>query len=232
MPSRRGPIWGYEDLILLVGAILPSIALGALMARLARAVAPQAFAGKAAMSLSFQLFMYVFLAGALHLIVSFRHGEPFWSSLGWTLRFRGALLSLAGGPLLAVTVSALGVLLRTPDAPNPIQGMIRDQGSLAIVVSFGVLAAPFFEELFFRGFLLPLFQRSLGPWLGVLVTAIPFGLLHGAQNHWMWQQITLITLAGVVFGCVRQKTGSTAAAFLIHASFNATEFIGYLLTRS
>ncbi len=232
MPSRRGPIWGYEDLILLVGAILPSIALGALMARLARAVAPHAFSGTAAMNLSFQLFMYVFLAGALHLIVSFRHGEPFWSSLGWTLRFRGALLSLAGGPLLAVAVSALGVLLRTPAAPNPIQEMIRDEGSLAIVVSFGVLAAPFFEELFFRGFLLPLFQRSLGPWLGVLLTAIPFGLLHGAQNHWIWQQITLITLAGVVFGYVRQRTSSTAAAFLIHASFNATEFFGYLLTRS
>lgn len=231
MPSRRSPVWGYEDLILFAGAILPSVALGVLAARLARAVAPQAFAGTAASNLSFQLFMYVFLAGALHLIISFRHGEPFWRSLGWTLRFRGALLSLAAGPLLAVAVSALGVLMRTPAAPNPIQEMIRDQGSLTIVVSFGVLAAPFFEELFFRGFLLPLFQRSLGPWLGVLVTAIPFGLMHGAQNHWIWQQVTLITLAGVVFGFVRHKTGSTAAAFLIHASFNGTEFLGYLLTR-
>ena len=228
---RRGPVWGYEDLVLLAGAVLPCIALGVLLARLARVVAPQVFAGTAAANLSFQLFMYVFLTGALYLIIGFRHGEPFWSALGWTLRFRGAILSLVAGPPLAVGVSALGVLLRTPEAPNPVQEMIRDQQSLAIVVTFGVLAAPFFEELFFRGFLLPLLARSLGPGLGILGTAIPFGLLHGAQNHWIWQQILLITLAGVVFGYVREKTGSTAAAFLIHASFNGTEFFGYLLTR-
>ena len=228
---RRGPVWGYEDLVLLVGAILPSIAMGVLLARLLRALAPQTFAGPAAANLSFQLFMYAFLTGALYLIIGFRHGEPFWSALGWTLRFRGAMVSLAAGPLLAVGVSALGVLLRTPEAPNPVQEMIRDQGSLAIVVTFGVVAAPFFEELFFRGFLLPLFARTLGPALGILATAVPFGLLHGTQNHWIWQQVVLITLAGVVFGYVREKTGSTAAAFLIHASFNGTEFFGYLLTR-
>lgn len=228
---RRGPVWGYEDLILFAGAVLPCIALGALLARLMRAVAPGVFSSTAATNLSFQLFMYLFLMGALYLIIGFRHGEPFWSALGWTLRFRGAILSLAAGPMLAVAVSALGVLLRTPDAPNPVQEMIRDQGSLAMVVTFGVLAAPFFEELFFRGFLLPLFARSLGPALGVLATAIPFGLLHGTQNHWIWQQVVLITLAGVVFGYVREKTGSTAAAFLIHASFNGTEFFGYLLTK-
>ena len=197
IPSRRGPVWGYEDLVLFIGAILPSVALAVLLVRLTRAVAPQIFASTAATNLSFQLFMYVFLAGALHLIIAFRHGEPFWSSLGWTLRFRGAILSLVAGPLLAVAVSGLGVLLHTPAAPNPIQEMIRDQQSLAIVVSFGVLAAPFFEELFFRGFLFPLFERSLGPWWGILVTAIPFGLLHGAQNHWIWQQIALITLAEI-----------------------------------
>ena len=231
MPTSREPVWGYEDLVLFVGAVLPSLAAGALLARLARLLAPNVFAGSAATNLSFQLFMYAFLTGALYLIVSFRHGEPFWSSLGWTLRFKGAVASVAAGPVLAVAASLLGVALRTPAAPNPIQEMIRDRGSLMIVVSFGVLVAPFFEELFFRGFLFPLLARSWGPGLGIVATAIPFGLLHGAQNHWIWQQIALITLAGVVFGYVRHRTGSTAAAFLIHASFNATEFFGYLLTR-
>jgi membrane protease YdiL (CAAX protease family) len=232
MPFRREPAWGYEDLVLFLSAVLPSLVLGGLMTRLVRSIAPRIFAGTAATNLSFQLFLYVFLTGALYLIISYRHGEPFWSSLGWTLRFKGAILSVLGGPLLAVAASVTGVLLRTPDTPNPIQEMIRDRTSLVLVVSFGVLAAPFFEELFFRGFLFPLLERSLGPALGIIATAIPFGLLHGAQNHWIWQQVTLITLAGVVFGYVRYKTGSTAAAFLIHASFNATEFLGLLIARS
>ena len=121
MPTSREPVWGYEDLVLFVGAVLPSLAAGALLARLARLLAPNVFAGSAATNLSFQLFMYAFLTGALYLIVSFRHGEPFWSSLGWTLRFKGAVASVAAGPVLAVAASLLGVALRTPAAPNPIQ---------------------------------------------------------------------------------------------------------------
>ncbi len=63
---------------------------------------------------------------------------------------------------------------------------------------FGVVLAPIFEEMLFRGFLLPLLARSLGPWLGILLTAVPFALLHGAQNHWAWQPIVLIGMAGIV----------------------------------
>jgi hypothetical protein len=95
---------------------------------------------------------------------------------------------------------------------------------------FGVLLAPIFEETLFRGFLLPLLARSVGPQLGIFFTADPFALLHGAQNRWAWQPVVLIGLAGVVFGYVRYKTGSTTAAFLMHSAYNAMGFVGYTLT--
>jgi membrane protease YdiL (CAAX protease family) len=84
--------------------------------------------------------------------------------------------------------------------------------------------------MLFRGFLLPLLVRSIGPWLGIILTAVPFALLHGAQNHWAWQPVLLIGIAGIAFGYVRYKTGSTTAAFLMHAAYNATGFLGYTLT--
>jgi membrane protease YdiL (CAAX protease family) len=72
----------------------------------------------------------------------------------------------------------------------------------------------------------------LGPWLAILATAIPFALLHGAQNEWTWQLLVPIGLAGVVFGVVRYKTGSTVAAMLVHVGYNATAVVLYLIQKA
>ena len=40
----------------------------------------------------------------------------------------------------------------------------------------------------------------------------------------------LIGIAGAAFGWVRYKSGSTTAAFLMHAAYNAAGFAGYTLT--
>lgn len=230
MPHRRAPIWGYEDLALFLSAVLPSLALAAALLRVSRLVAPALLASDAARTLVFQSFMYVFLVGALYLVIAWRYGEPFWSALGWTFPIPHVWLPLIAGPALTIVLSALGVLLRAPADSSQIELLIKSRASLAAIILFGVLLAPIFEEMLFRGFLLPLLARSVGPWLGILLTAVPFALLHGAQNHWAWQPIVLIGVAGIIFGYVRYKTGSTTAAFLMHAAYNATGFLGYTLT--
>ena len=110
--------------------------------------------------------MYVFLVGALYLVIVWRYGEPFWSSLGWTFPIPYAFLLLATGPALAVALSALGVLLRAPLDSSQIEVLIKSRASLAAIILFGVVLAPIFEEMLFRGFLLPLLVRSLGPVAG------------------------------------------------------------------
>jgi len=230
MPERRGPIWGYRDLALFLSAVLPSLALAALLLRTSRMLVPGWFLSDAARTLVFQSFMYVFLVGALYLVIAWRYDRPFWSALGWTFPIPYALLLLVAGPVLTIALSALGVLLRAPTDSSQIELLIKSRASLAAVILFGVVLAPIFEEMLFRGFLLPLLARSVGPWLGIVLTAIPFALLHGAQNHWAWQPIVLIGVAGTVFGYVRHKTGSTTAAFLMHSAYNAMGFLGYTLT--
>jgi len=230
MPERRAPVWGYQDLALFLSAVLPSLALAGLLLRTSRMVAPGWFFSDAVRTLVFQSFMYVFLVGALYLVIAWRYGEPFWSALGWTFPIPHALLLLMGGPALTIALSALGVILRAPMDGSQIEVLIKSRASLAAVILFGVVLAPIFEEMLFRGFLFPLLARSLGPWLGILLTAVPFALLHGAQNHWAWQPVLLIGVAGVAFGYVRYKTGSTTAAFLMHSAYNATGFLGYTVT--
>jgi membrane protease YdiL (CAAX protease family) len=228
----RWPAWGWDDAALLVGAVVPAFGLGLALMRTLRWLAPGVFGMAAASALTFQLFVYAFMVGALFLLISGKYGQPFWTALGWTMAFRGAIPSTLAGPALAVAVSALGVAIHTPEVRDPIREMITGRASLAVVVVFGVVVAPFVEELFFRGFLFPLIARSIGPLLGIVATAILFALPHGAQNEWAWQQLTLIALAGVAFGFARYRTGATSASFLMHASFNATQFLGFLLTRS
>ncbi|HEY2844262.1 MAG TPA: CPBP family intramembrane glutamic endopeptidase [Bryobacteraceae bacterium] len=215
---------------LFLSAVLPSLALAAILLRASRMVAPGWFFSDAVRTLVFQSFMYVFLVGALYLVVAWRYGEPFLTSLGWTFPIPNAFLVLAAGPALALILSALGVFLRAPQDGSQIEVLIKSRASLAAIILFGVVLAPIFEELMFRGFLLPLLVRSVGPWLGILLTAVPFALLHGTQNQWAWQPVLLIGIAGIAFGYVRYKTGSTTAAFLMHSAYNAMGFLGYTLT--
>jgi membrane protease YdiL (CAAX protease family) len=229
--APRTPFWGYEDLALFASAVLPSLALALWLVRICRAWEPRLFASVAATALVFQLFMYAFLLGALYLLISFRYRRPFWSSIGWTFPIPRALRLLALGAALAIGLSGLGVLLHAPLVHSPIEDLIISRASLAIVTVFGVLLAPLFEEMLFRGFLLPLLARSLGPWIGILLTTLPFALLHGPQNEWAWQQVVLIGVAGTVFGYARYRTGSTSASFLLHAAYNATGFLGFTIAR-
>ena len=230
LPERRDPVWGYEDLALFAGAVLPAVLLATGLVLATRSLAPRLILSTAARQLTFQSFVYLLLMGVLYFIVAGRYGEPFWAGLGWSFPLERPWLCLFAGPVLAVTVSVLSVILKAPTESSAIEDMITSRASLGWFILFGVVFAPVFEELLFRGFLFPLLARSMGSWLGILFTAIPFGLLHGAQNHWAWQPIVLIAMAGGAFGYARYRTGSTTAGFLMHAAYNATAFAGYTLS--
>jgi membrane protease YdiL (CAAX protease family) len=226
--QRRVPAWGYQDVLLFISAVLPSFAVALILLRLVRMTAPRLLTSNAARILTLQAFMYVLLLGSLYLVVA-RYGEPFWRALGWIPGFR-PMPVIMGGPLLAIGLSMFGVLLHTPTDVSEIETLITSRTSLMIIILFGVVLAPVIEETLFRGFLFPVLARSLGPALGAIATAIPFAILHGSQNHWAWQPILLIGIAGVLFAVVRHRTGSTAAAALLHAMYNATGFAGYAIT--
>ena len=224
--------WGFEDLGLVLGAILPSLLVGVFVVRLGRAAAPGVFSSEAVSTLAYQFVFYAMLLAALWVVIAVRHGQPFWRSLGWTLRFPGAWMYLAAAPVLAVGLSAMGVLLRTPAIVNPIEDLMGGGISRVVMMVFIAVLGPLWEELMFRGFLFPLIERTAGAIAAVVFCAVPFALIHGFQNQWAWQPLTLIGVAGVVFGLARYRTGSTAAAALMHMGYNSTLLIGYLLQKA
>jgi len=224
--NLNDPFWTYEDLGLFVGSVLPSFGLAAIIVRLSR------LSGDAAKTLLYQSLTYVLLTAVLYLLIAWRYHRPFWRSLGWAEAYRGAWLCVVAGPVLAVITTVLGVVLRAPQVPSQVVNLITDRRSLEIVGLFVTILGPVFEELTFRGFLFPLLRRSLGVWPGILLTAAPFALMHGSQYHWAWQQLLVVGVAGTAFGYARQKTQSTFAAAMVHASYNTTLFVGYLFQRA
>ena len=139
---------------------------------------------------------------------------------GWPQRW---LRFLAAGAALAVVL--LVVSRWMPQPPKlPIDEMFRTRSGAWLMSVFGVLVAPFAEELFFRGLLFPALARRAGLLLSVLLTAFSFGALHAIQLGGDWSQVALICFVGLVLTVVRWRAHSLASSTLMHVGYNAVIF--------
>ena len=227
-PPARDPFWGYQDLALFAALAVPNLLVAFTVVRGVYLVAGYESESKAAPLLASQFLGYGLWFLSLYVLLKLRYDRPFWPALGWVRPRVGLWTSLMGGPALAVLVASLGVVLKTPEINMPIKDLLSDRFSILLVGIFATTLGPLCEELAFRGFLLPLVARSLGTVAGVLISALPFAILHGPQYSWSWRHILLITLAGVAFGTVRLWTRSTLAAALMHAGYNFAFFAAYV----
>jgi len=222
------PFWGYEDLAFFLGAAIPCALVAVLLMTGLQRVLPSS-SGRALPLLLGQFTGYALWFGSLYLILRGRYGRPFWSSLSWNSSKRGMAVSFMLGPAVAFSVAIAGVLLRAPETPTPMSDLLRDRASVFAMGVFATTLGPLCEELAFRGFILPLLSRSFGTVVAVVVSAMPFALLHGPQYSWSWVHLVLVGLAGVCFGAARVLTGSTAAAVGMHATYNLTFFSAFLV---
>jgi membrane protease YdiL (CAAX protease family) len=228
--SDHHPFWGWSDIGLFAGLALPCIFLASALTR-ALFLLPGPAPGEASRAMTLQALGYALWFAGLWALLKLRYDQPFWRSMGWRVPWPRMGVTLLLGPVLVLVVVALGGMMRTPVVDNSIQQLLRDRWSVVLVGVFAVTAGPLAEELMFRGFLQPVAMRSLGAWAGVALASAPFALLHGPQYQWSWQHIALLFLASCTFGVVRWRTNSTAASTLVHASYNLTFYLGYLLQR-
>jgi uncharacterized protein len=223
------PFWSWQDAAALAALAIPSLLVGAAIGVAVAYLAP-AF-GSLGSWLAMLVF-YVLWFGCLYVILKAKYDRPFWLSLAWVYPAPGWVFSLLAGPVLALAVGALGALLKTPQQDLPIRKMLHGPFAIPLFGIFSVILGPLTEELAFRGFFLPLFIRSFGPALGIVLTALPFALLHGPEYNWTWQYVVLIGVAGAAFGWVRYRSGSTFNSAVMHSTYNLTFFAGLLMNRT
>jgi membrane protease YdiL (CAAX protease family) len=165
------------------------------------------------------LFLYVTLAVL--------RDVPFWRSLGWrelqvnaTTGKRDGWKYFFSGCALAMFVAVASYNVKNTEH-LPIQEIFKNRSGALLLMGMAVLIAPLVEETVFRGYLYPLFAKSLGVLPGILLTGILFGLMHGAQLGWTWGLVLLLTFVGVVFTFARARTGTVLASFLLHLGYNS-----------
>jgi hypothetical protein len=223
------PFWNYQDLLIFLAMAVPCLLAGSLIVQLASAVIPAYPQTKAAKALPAQFVAYGLWFGCLYLLLKAKYDVPFWRAMSWRIPWRGFFYTLLGGPLLAICVASLGLVLKTPEIDMPIKEYLSDPSSVLMLGIFATTLGPMCEELAFRGFLMPLLQRSFGVAGAIVGSALPFALLHGPQYAWSWRHVLLITVTGTVFGWVRYQTRSTAASTVVHGLYNLTFFSAFLM---
>ena len=162
--------------------------------------------------------------------------------IAWLLRRRGESLRqvVTGGraltrevqlgvllaPVLLVGISAVVLALRAA-APalhnvpiNPLAGLLGSPLQLATFALVVLVAGAVREEVQ-RAFLLHRFSQALGgPWVGLAVTTVGFGLGHTLQG---WDAAVATGLLGGLWGVLYLTRGSAVAAVVSHAIFNLAE---------
>lgn len=161
---------------------------------------------------------------------------------------RNALRLIPMGIVLSFAVQAMSSLTTLPK-DIPIDKFFRTPSDIWLVTAFGILLAPLFEEVCFRGFLLPAFAIAYD-WLSLprtpaareawhstnklttpalvfsaVLTSILFAALHGQQTGYAWPVLTFLFCVSLVLCFVRLRLRSVMASTFIHVSYNTTIFL-------
>ncbi|MBI3483563.1 MAG: CPBP family intramembrane metalloprotease [Acidobacteria bacterium] len=183
-----------------------------------------------------QFLWFALMLGFLFFTLRPRRPEPFWDTIGWRPPRMGEFsrakfypLCFFGGAVLALAIATASSFM-APKQPLPIQQFFLDRQSIYLMAILAVLVAPIVEETVFRGFLYPVFARTLGMSGGIALTGILFGLMHAQQLWGGWAQIALLVLVGVIFTTMRARTASVIPCFLLHLGYNAIQFLGFFFS--
>lgn len=138
---------------------------------------------------------------------------------------RQLLWGVLGVPVMLVVTAIIGAFLTVFTGPHE-QAALRmlpkfDTPGLLLSFAFvAAIAAPFFEELFFRGFLFNAFAARLAFWPAALTSGLIFGFAHGDP----WALLPLWGV-GILLAYVYKRSQSLWASMVAHGLFNSVSLI-------
>ena len=223
--AGESPIWSGWDVLLIAG-----LTLGVLfIVQLAIVFGARQFAyphlswadvaQKPVLALLSELLAYAVIALYMILLLELKYQTRFWPAIRWN--WPGlAGFSLVGIGVLMLGLDMLGRFLPMPKT-TPFDQFFARPMDACLTAAFAITLGPLMEELFFRGFLYPVLARRMGAFWGIILTALPFGLMHYLQYR-SWSAVLIIVLVGVVLTTIRAVTKSVASSFLAHVGYNGT----------
>ena len=169
--------------------------------------------GASLLPLAMVLLAYAAMSGRLGLpnlvALSPAGGHARASALGW-----GIGVGFVIGLVMAL-MHATGV-----EAPPPEAQMTVANVGLPLAFTL-VVAVPVIEEVAFRGWMIPLAERSIGPWPAALVSSALYAAASLPADAWSAAGYLLL---GAAYACVYLRTRSLPACIAANLLASATSF--------
>jgi uncharacterized protein len=198
-------------------------------------------------AMSMQGASYIVLWGLAALVFGlWWHG--FLRGIQWnaTAAARWIILLAIAGVATGFLITIAGNFVPMPKTAPILEDITASRAGAWVLMLFGVTLAPLTEELAFRGFLLPsllnIFRwiqrkgaisesaiRFVGVPLCIVLTSIPFALMHAEQVSDSWGPVLLIGCVSIILCVVRLQLRSVAAGVIVHSFYNLTLFTGLLI---
>ncbi len=207
-------------------------------------------------TLGSEMIVYLVAFAAAYFTFPLIWHKSFFAGLHWNaataLRHRWALI---GTSFLCYVAAIVNIIFVPGPSNTPIEKIFKQPGAAWLLFFFGITVAPFFEELLFRGFLLPALstaydwlaerfyktpRRPFGSdgnpqWsfsamaIASVVTSVPFAMMHAEQTGNSVDAVLLLGCVSIALCAVRLITRSLAASVLVHAFYNFLIFSMMLL---
>lgn len=112
-----------------------------------------------------------------------------------------------------------------PILPIALEG--KDPVALFIFFFTAAIAAPIFEEILFRGFLLPSLTRYFPVWGAIALSSLLFAIAHLSLS-----EVLPLTVLGMVLGFVYVRSRNLLSSMLLHSLWNSGTLLSLILLGS
>tara|TARA_Y100001968_G_scaffold56140_2_gene47322 strand:- start:2101 stop:3459 length:1359 start_codon:yes stop_codon:yes gene_type:complete len=130
-------------------------------------------------------------------------------------------------PFVLLTGWLMNLFVGDQGGSNPLLDMVlgsKNSWALLLLLLTTILIAPIFEELIFRGTLLPILAKDLGSFWGVIVSALVFALAHLSVG-----ELPPLFVLGIGLGILRLSSGRLFPCAIMHSLWNGITFANLLL---
>ena len=133
-------------------------------------------------------------------------------------------------PFVLLVSLVMNSLIENQNGSNPLlEIVLNNKNYLSFFILFvtTTFLAPFFEEIIFRGILLPILSRDFGIILGIVVSAFIFALAHLSLG-----EMPPLFVLGIGLGITRIASGSLLSSVIMHSLWNGLTFLNLFLLRT
>ncbi len=133
-------------------------------------------------------------------------------------------------PIVLLTSLVMNYFTENQRGSNPLLEIVLNNNNyFAFLILFltTTILAPLFEEIIFRGALLPILSRDFGKVVGIIFSSFIFALAHLS-----FSEFPPLFILGIGLACTRLISGRLISSIFMHSLWNGLTFLNLFLLRT